>query len=111
MYQCVFGEVVEKLPVHQPSLTVRVLAFCKTSFTNECQLVHAPRQKSQAMMSCENVILVSMQDYMDRITLIALMTGTVLVEIAIDGQPPLDHLPKEKIHAKTFVGYKTIKSA
>jgi hypothetical protein len=62
-------------------------------------------------MSCENVILVSMQDYMDRITLIALMTGTVLVEIAIDGQPPLDHLPKEKIHAKTFVGYKTIKSA
>lgn len=53
------------------------------------------------------MILVSMQDYMDRPTLIALETGTVFVEIAIGDQPPLDHLPvKEKSHAKTFVGYK-----
>lgn len=68
--------------------------------------------KSQAIRSCENVILVSMQDYMDRTTLIALETGTVFVEIAIGDQPPLYHLPvKEKSHAKTFVRYKTIKSA
>ena len=58
------------------------------------------------------MILVSMQDYMDRPTLIALETGTVFVEVAIGDQPPLDHLPvKEKSHAKTFVGYKTIESA
>jgi hypothetical protein len=53
-----------------------------------------------------------MQDYLDTPTLIALETGTVFVEIAIGDQPPLDHLPvKEKSHVKTFVGYKTIKSA
>ena len=52
-----------------------------------------------------------MQDYMDRTTLIALETGTVFVEIVIGGQPLLDHLPdKEKSYAKTFVGYKAIKS-
>jgi hypothetical protein len=52
-----------------------------------------------------------MQDYMDRTTLIAPETGTVFVEIVIGGQPPLDHLPVGKSHAKTFVGYKAIKSA
>ena len=56
------------------------------------------------------MILVSMQDYMDRTTLIALETGTVFGEIGIGGQPPLDHLPGNS-HAKTFVGYKAIKSA
>jgi hypothetical protein len=68
--------------------------------------------KSQAMMSLREHDPGLMQDYMDRITLIAVKTGTVLVEIAIGGQPPLDHLPvKEKSHAKSFDGYKTIKSA
>lgn len=47
-----------------------------------------------------------------RITLMALETGTILVEPVIGGQLLLDHLPdKDKSHAKTFVGYKAIKSA
>ena len=60
--------------------------------TNGCPLAQAPRQ-NQAIRRCENVILVSMQDYMDRTTLIAWETGTVFVEIVIGDQSPLDHLP------------------
>ena len=39
-----FVEVVKKLPVHQPPLTVRVLAFCKTQLHQRMSVVHAPRQ-------------------------------------------------------------------
>ena len=42
----------------------------------------------------------------------ALETGTILVEPMTGGYLLVDHIPdKDKSHARTFVGYKAIKSA
>ena len=59
-----------------------------------------------------DLIFVSMQATWNRTTRMALETGTILVEPMTGGYLLVDHIPdKDKSHARTFVGYKAIKSA